>query len=122
MLSGDQENILKSETLTSTKQSFNFDLENDINFNGKAVSPENKIDVPQIPKSHDGKYTDADKEKCPFFQFSNTNRSDITIADTKKDKISEEKGEKKKDDKIKKIKGGCPFMPSAGKRKLYILI
>ena len=122
MISGDQQNILKSETLASIKQSFDFDLENDTNINGKVVSPENKIDVSQIPKSHDGKYTNADKEKCPFFQFSHNNTSDITNAGTKKDNMSEEKGEKKKDDKTKKIKGGCPFMSSSGKCKLYLLI
>ena len=101
MFHGNQGNILKSETLISTKQSSNFDIEKDTNMSAKTI----------LPIGH-AKYTEADKEKCPFFKFSKDDPNNTTsTAETNTTKISQDK-EIKKNGKIKKIKGGCPFMPS----------
>lgn len=58
---------------------------------------------PPKPNGHE-KYSDKDKDKCPFYQIQKNVQE--------KEKNSEVQGPKKE----KKMKGGCPFMPSENKK------
>ena len=55
---------------------------------------------PKIPEGHK-KYNEEEKKNCPYYQMQN----DQSKKNETKDNIKEKK-------KIKKSKGGCPFMPS----------
>lgn len=58
----------------------------------------------KIPSGHE-KYSQEDKEKCPFFQIQKK------IED--KENVPQTEIKQKKE---KKMKSGCPFMPSEAKK------
>jgi tetratricopeptide (TPR) repeat protein len=110
MFQGSQGNIKKA-TLIKEKCPIDIDLEKDEISTKKCPFPQDES--VKMPKGH-GKYTEQDKEKCPYFGFNKSTNNTDPLSTTAPS--TTENDPKKKEGKIKKPKGGCPFMPSENKK------
>ncbi len=69
----------------------------------------------QLPTGH-GNYSEADKEKCPYFQMQKKHEKAVEPSEVLEKEEKEPNTKKKK--KEKKPQGGCPFFPERKLKKL----